>query len=280
METGHSLYKHTDYRVFLQSYAQKMTQKRPGWSYSVWARQLKLKDPSSLNKILQGRRHPGTSIVNQMIRYFKFTEKQALYFRDLVSLHKVKDDPRLSVLILEKMGKTFPNGAFRQLTDREFVLISNWMAMPIRELIRSPYTVKKDAHDLSTLCLFKITAREIQKLIQIMIDLELIRRDEKGTLVVAEGRVDTTSDLSSEALRRAHHQVLLHTIEALESIPVNQREFTTRTFLMRQENLSRAKELIRQFKIEFEKLLEEESGDRVVQLQIQFYPLTEKLKEN
>ncbi len=38
--------------------------------------------------------------------------------------------------------------------------------------------------------------------------------------------------------------------------------------------MGKAKELIRDFKKKFEKLMEEETGDRVYQIQIQLFPLT------
>ena len=85
--------------------------------------QLGLKDTSSITKIIQGQREPGAAITGGLIRYFKFSPKDAQYFQDLVRLRKIKTDPRLSVLLLEKMGKDHPDGALRILDDKSFQLL-------------------------------------------------------------------------------------------------------------------------------------------------------------
>lgn len=40
-----------------------------------------------------------------------------------------------------------------------------------------------------------------------------------------------------------------------------------------------AKEMIREFKNKFEKIMEEEDGDQVYQIQVQFFPLTKKASD-
>ena len=83
----------SDYRSFLLSYAQDMKRRRPSWSYRSWAKKLELGAVSSITKIIQGDRNPGPVLIEKLIRYFKFRERDAQYFRDLVQLHKIKQDP-------------------------------------------------------------------------------------------------------------------------------------------------------------------------------------------
>jgi hypothetical protein len=65
--------------------------------------------------------------------------------------------------------------------------------------------------------------------------------------------------------------------EALRAQDVLEREFLGCCMVIRPENVSRAKELIREFKDRFEELLEEDEGSQIYQLQIQFFGLTQEI---
>lgn len=108
MKSTVDIKKFTDYRTFLVAHVQEMKAKKKAWSYGIWARSLGLKDPSSVTKIIQGQRDPGPEITERLVLYFQFSEKQSQYFRDLIRLEKIRDDARLSVLLMEKMGKEHP----------------------------------------------------------------------------------------------------------------------------------------------------------------------------
>lgn len=268
----------TSYRTFLIAHAQEMKRVRKSWSYGAWARSLGLQDPSSITKIIQGQRHPGDKITESLIQYFRFTDRNAQYFRDLVRLEKIQHDPRLSVLLMEKMGKEYPKSSKRVLDEKAFSVISNWYCLALREVVRFDGT-ETDAESLSKKFLFKVTAREIMRAIEAMIKLDLLKRDESGKLQLAQGLLDTQNDIANEAIQRYHEQMLGHAQTSIRSVPVIEREMSSTTLLMSSKNLSRAKELIREFREKFERILEEDSGDRVYQLQVQLFPMTTSLNE-
>ena len=275
MRTNVNVTQFTDYRSFLLAHAQDMKTSKKSWSYGAWAQSLGLKATSSITKIINGEREPGPQITEQLIQYFKFNAKQSQYFRDLVKLHKIKHDPRLSVLLMEKMGKEHPDAEIRIMDDKSFLVISNWYYLALREFCRMQ-DFKEDPEWISENLLFKVTSRDIIAAIKTLLSLGLLKRDKKGTLSLAEGRLDTTNDISSEAIKRYHEQMLENAKLALRKIDVRDREITSTSLLMSSANIDKAKELIRDFKMRFEKLMEEDSGDQVFQLQIQLFPLTKK----
>lgn len=279
MRTSINITQFTDYRSFLLAHAQDMKTSRKNWSYGSWAQSLGLKATSSITKIINGEREPGPQITEQLISYFKFTHKQAQYFRDLVKLHKIKHDPRLSVLLMEKMGKEHPDAQVRIMDDKSFSVISNWYYLALREFCRM-HDFKEDPEWIAESFLFKITARDVSNAIKVMLDLGLLKRNSKGFLFLAEGRLDTTNDVASEALKRYHEQMLENAKLALRRVAVHEREITSTSLVMSSTNMEAAKELIRDFKLKFEKLMEEDTGDQVMQLQIQLFPLTTKIQRS
>ncbi|MGZ3796230.1 MAG: DUF4423 domain-containing protein [Pseudobdellovibrionaceae bacterium] len=267
----------TDYRSFLLAHVQDMKSTKKNWSCGVWTQTLGLKTTSSITKILNGERDPGPQITERLIHYFRFDTKQAQYFRDLIKLQKIKHDPRLSVLLMEKMGKNHPDAKLRIIDDKSFQVISNWYYLAVRELCRMR-NFKEDPEWIAEEFLFKVTARETASAIKTLLALGLLVRNAKGHLCLAEGRLNTANDISNEAIKRYHEQMLENAKRALRTVPPNEREITSTTLVMSSSNMEKAKELIRDFKNNFEKLMEEDSGDRVFQIQIQLFPLTKKNK--
>ncbi len=277
MKMAVNLYQFTDYRTYLVAYAQDMKHKRKQWSYGAWARVLGLKSTSSITKIVQGQREPGEEITERLIKYFEFSDKQARYFRDLIQLEKINRDPKLSVLLIEKMGKEYSDSSIRIMDNKSFMTISHWYYLALRELCRTK-TFKEDPEWISSRFLYRVTPRDIRQAIQVLLDVGLLAREKNGKLYLAEGRIDTTTDISSEAIKRYHEQMLEHAKIAVRETPVEEREITSTTLVMSSKNIGMAKELIREFRQNFERLLEEDTGDRVFQIQIQLFPLT--VKEN
>ncbi len=265
----------TDYRAFLIAHVQDCKRRKPDWTFGIFARQLGLKDPSSITKIIQGQREPGDAITGKLIHYFSFSPKDAQYFKDLIRLRKIKDDPRMTVMLLEKMGKDHPNATFRLLDDKSFQVISNWYCIAIREMVKLDQFVADPAW-ISKMLQFKVTPTEASKAIDLLVNVGLLERVE-GKLLVREGRFHTSNDLSSEAIKRYHESMLDNAKEAIRKFNVDEREFSAASLTMSSSRIGEAKELIREFKSRFAKLLEEDKGDITSQIQIQFFPLTKIL---
>ncbi|MEK6706132.1 MAG: TIGR02147 family protein [Bdellovibrionota bacterium] len=273
MKTELQVQKFTDYRAFLLAHAQDMKKQKPSWSYRCWAKTLGLSATSSITKIIQGQRHPGPLMTEKLIQYFRFRERDAQYFRDLVRLYKIRRDPKLSVLLMEKMGRQHPGGAIKILDDPTFSIVSGWYHFVIREMSRMD-SFFEDPEWISKSLRFKATPREVGQAIQKLLQANMLIRDERGRLKVSDGRIHTGSGAASEAIKRYHEQMLENAKQGVRAIPMDEREFTSSVLVVRKENLSRAREAIREFKNKFVELFEETAGEAVYALQIQLYPVT------
>lgn len=273
---GPNIQHFTDYRNFLLCFNESQKKKNPNWSYGVWSQKLGLKDTSSLTKIVNGQRNPGSNTISSFSKYFKFNKKEKEYFEDLIRLQKSANDPRLSVILLKNMEKKFPNSQVRILDLKSFSVISHWYGLAIREMVRLS-DFQEDPKWISSILNFKVTPTQVQKMLDTLLELKLIVRNENNRLVISsEGRIHTENDIASEALKRYHEQNLENASLALRTIDVKEREFLTSCFNMKKSNVLKAKELIREFKNNFVQLLEEEQANdlELFQLQMQFYPLT------
>ena len=276
-EAIHDLVHYLDYRAFLADHAGEQRRKNPHWSFGVWAKKMGLSNTATLTRVLQGDRHPGPQLVDGFVKYFRFSAKDAEHFRDLVRLSKTQKDPKLATLLLEKMGRRFANGKVRTVDEQTFQTISRWYCLPIREMVRQR-SFKNDCQWIANRFLFHVDAKETEEALFNLKSLGLVDADPvTHTLKIAEGRLNTGDDIANEAVKRHHEEMLDNAKKALRTVDVAEREITAQTLSFSSQNLSKAKQLIREFQDKFSELMEDSlEGDRVFQMQIQFFPLTKK----
>jgi uncharacterized protein (TIGR02147 family) len=262
-----------DYRSFLKTHFEVKQKLNPSWSLGAWAKRLDLKATSSLTKILNGDRDPGESITEKFAQYFDFDSNEKNYFNDLIRLSKIKDDPRLKMILMQKMGREYPDAHLHVLTDKSFEIISNWFCMTIREMVRL-YDFQEDPEWIQERLMFEVSVDEIRQAIKDLLHQGLIKRNDEGKLISSQGLLHTTNDVASKSIKRFHKQMLDHAKTSLHTVDVELREFSSETLTINKSNISQAKELIRDFKAKFARLLEEQQGDETYQLQVQFFPLT------
>lgn len=262
-----------DYRIFLIAHAQEMKKRNPAWSYGAWAKRLGLKTTSSITKVIKGQRAPGASVTSGLIRYFEFSREDADYFRDLIELDRVKRDPRLKAIVMERIEAVYPKAAVRILDDQTFSLISRWYCLAVREMTELDRFVE-DPKWISRNFRYKVTAREAQDAIDLLLKTGLLVRDGKGRLRTADASINTQSDLASEAIRRFHSQMLGNAEASLETVALEEREFISTSLVVSRERLGEAKKFLREMRAQFVRKFEVKGGDELYQLQLQLFPLT------
>ena len=264
-----------DYRDYLSAYFTLKKASNPSFSYGQWSKRLGLKGTSSLTKVIQGEREPGPVITEKIGKYFDFDATEMSYFSDLIRLSKLKDDPRLRMMVMEKMGREFPDAKLKVIDDKSSQIISDWFCLTIREMVRLQ-DFQEDLSWIQKRLLFPVEVPDIELAIKNLLHQGFIKRDRSGTLVTSAGLLHTTNDVSSKAIKQYHSQMLDNAKLALKDVDVSLREFSAETLTISTQKIPVAKELIRDFKAKFARLLEEQSGDETYQLQIQFFPLTKE----
>ncbi len=268
-----SVFDYSDYRVFLKEFHRAKKSARSGWSYSVWAKQLKLKSPSSLVMIVKGQRNPSDSLVQVLTRQLELGLKEAEYFSDLVQLHKNQHDPRLSILLMERLARRHRADQFRQVDLDAFAAISNWYYYAIRELVGMP-GFQESPLWISRRLRFRVSPPEARKALVTLVKIGLLKRDRSGKLQAADLHVETSSVMGGEAMRRFHEQALENAKTSLRTVEVEGREIIGTSFVMPRKKMAHAKEQLRKFLNEFCDRLEDPSGDGVFHLELALYPLT------
>lgn len=270
------LFEYFDFRNFLADHLEYVKRGNPRFSYGSWAVRMGLSSTASLTRLVKGDRFPGAEITRRLCEYFRFSERERRYFENLVLLERVKGDPELKPLVVEKLLAVNHKRKFQALDHETFRMISNWYYFAIRELsqrgdfIRDPKWIAEQLQ-------FKVSRREVSRALKTLESLGLIQSRPGKPSGKALSDVDWESDVAGEASKRNHEQSLENAKLALREVELEAREFVSACFNLESRQIPLAKTLIREFKERFIRTLERpHEGDATYQVQIQFFPLTNK----
>ncbi|MGE3975406.1 MAG: TIGR02147 family protein [Bdellovibrionales bacterium] len=229
----------------------------PNYSVRAFAKKVGI-SPATLSLILQGKRRVSRKLATQLCDklYFDPQERSEILggFIEKDSKNRVQNDPQ-----------------FVQMNMDQHQVIADWRAFAILSLMKTP-TFKNDLKWLAER--LGASSKEVTTSLETLKRLEMIK-EEDGVLKRIPTRYRTTDDVVNISLRQSHQQTLELAQAALESVPVQQRDYTWVTIPMDLQKMNDAKTLIRKFQDDLALLMEEgKEPTEVYRLAMQFFPLT------
>lgn len=166
---------------------------------------------------------------------------------------------------------------YLQLSADQFRIIGDWYHFAILTLMRT----RRFKSDVSWIARrLGLSLSVAQSAVARLKRLRLVEQDRFGRLKRSKTSFRTTDDVADGSIRRAHFQYLEHARDALETLPVDVRDFTSLMLTLDPKKLPQAKELIRKFQDDFEAVVGAGPQPEVYQLCIQLFPLTKINLEN
>jgi plasmid maintenance system antidote protein VapI len=242
-------------RLYLQGELLRRCEKNPGYSLRSFARALQL-SPSSLSRILKGERAISETTKKRLIPLLGLSPEEA------VSL-SIDKDPAL--------GQAYQ---LRELSHDSFALISDWYHYAILELTQLR-SFQPKAHWIASA--LGITVSEVNAAIERLLRLGLLNMTQDGDWLVSAGsNTNVSQEILASAHRKLQKQILEMALEAVEEVPIKQRDQSSMTMAISTRRLPEAIEKITSFRRELCAFLEQDGDrDEVYQLSISLFPLTQ-----
>ncbi|OUR97186.1 hypothetical protein A9Q84_12735 [Halobacteriovorax marinus] len=270
-----NIFNYSDYREFLRDFNEMKKRVNPSWSFGLWARELGLNSISSITMIINGQRHAGKKIQKSLIDFFKFNTKEAYYFEELVKIAKSsKDNPSLTILLLDQNSEL---KEMREQNTAQVDLFFNWKAHCVKEL-----TQLKDFFPSGTWIETRtnglIKKDEGKKLLDLLISEGFLEKTffEGKEVIQPSSTIVPTKEVTKEAAHSYHKALMENSAKAIEK-DKDLRSLHATTLSLLTSDLAKAKDIIREFQINFSEQIEQSPGDEVYQLNIQLFPLTKKI---
>jgi uncharacterized protein (TIGR02147 family) len=271
-----NVFDYTDYRILLADLYQQRKSEWVAFSYRYICSKVGISSAGFFTNILNGKRNISDELIFKFAELFGFSRVETEYFECMVHYDQSREPDRRKyyhdkMIVMRKTS-------IYELTAEQNEYFSNWYNVAIRELINF-YPFNGDYEALAKMLAPSITATQAQNAIELLLKLNLIRKD--GELyIVTDKTVRTSNQTSLSAIHHYQRAAMTLAQTAIERFDRADRNISTLTL-----NISTA-----QFKAISEKLTEfqlvalemaksdPEPSERVYQFNFQIFPLTKCYK--
>ncbi len=288
-----SIYDYENYVRFLNDWFKEEKSKNKKFSHQFFAQTAGFKSRSFMANILNGSRALNPKYIFKVAMGLKLQSKETKYFEALV-YYKESKDLKEKDFHFKLAQKLKPRTKINKIKSMQQEYFQKWYYPVLRELL-TYFDYKDDYKLLGQQLTPSITETEAKKAVRLLLELELIRKkvvQKKDASIVhnkknvfyeqTDNVVFGDDDDYSEAMAIRNFQEV--TIElaktALRETPRSETNFLTYTFSTNKEGVKEVNEIINEFQ---DKLItvvgEHKKLDSTLQLNIQFFPLTEITKE-
>ncbi len=241
------------------------------------AKQLGYSSASSLSMIFTGDRLPSNDFLDAIFEHWHLSGEEGQYLRNVVQLEKLQRKGKATMQVLARLDRFKKVSNTHKLNIQQFSMMSEWYHLVIKTLI-SCFDFKEDYNWISRRLRKKVTSSQINKSIDVLLDLGLIERDLNGKLMRTTKLIETTHELPSEAIREHHKGMMQRAIEAVEEQDVSDRHFNSLTFKFDPKFMPEAKDKILTFVKDFNSRYQSEEASQVYQLNVQLFEHTKEEK--
>lgn len=242
-------------------------ERNAAYSARAFARDVGL-SPSFLSQVLSGRKCLADERARDIASALKWDEEKATRFLLLVRFEGAESDAARAEIQADWRRHTGADLEFRQIDADQFRIISDWYHVAIIELAGH-----KDFNgDIKWLARrLAITALEARGAVERLLRAGLLERTSEGIRRRAGHNI--TQEVSSEAIRRFHAQMLGKAQEALARQAVDARVFNGVTLSLRPDAIPLAKEKMRRFYQEMIETLDDPTASSIFHFSMQLFRL-------
>lgn len=239
--------------ILLEEYVRAQT-RNPSYSMRSYARKVGISQ-AAISQILAGKR--------------PLTRKSAL-----AVLRNLDIDPTEISKIIDDESDTVEK--YQSVDMDSFKLISDWYYYAILSLVETKDFNSSPQWIARRLGLTETTA---QAAIDRLVKLDLLDRDNNSGKLRATGlQFQAISAIANAALKKANRQNLELAENAIDNIPVEQRDMTAITLCFDPSRIEDARKMIKNFRRQFSRVMESGHKKEVYKLCIQLFPLTKEEK--
>ncbi len=277
MEAGKpNLFEYNDYRAYLRAMYSFLKSTRRTFSFRFFAREAGFSSPNFLKLVMDGKRNLTVESLRRFSKALKHNRQEAEFFESLVFFNQTTSQEEQNRLY-ERLSKSRRYRAVKPLERDQFRFYSRWYYSAIRELV----TLKgfqENPEWISKILGGRLQAHRVEKAIDLLLKLKLLRRNSRGRLEQVDSTITSGVEVRSLAVANFHREMLAEAAHAMERIPSEERDLSAVTLGVPASKMKELKERIAHFRKDLLATIvsDAESSDRVYQLNIQLFPLTEK----
>ncbi len=272
------IFQYLDFRKFLSDRFEELKRTHRGFSHRAFAKIAGFASSNYVMLVMQGKRNLSGDGILKIAKALKLKKAEAEFFENLVRFNQAAGDVERS-FYYSRIAANRKYAAARPIEKGQFEYYSKWYVPAIREMVLLR-DFKEDPAWIAARVTPRITARDAEAALRLLLDLGLIARDESGRLTQQDRHIASGDEVSSLAMTNFQRDMIERAVSSIDATPVDEREIGSVTFAVSKGKLAEAKRMIREFRSRLAGFLaEEETADEVYQFNFQLFNLSRKVSE-
>jgi len=272
------IYSHQDAVTYLNTVFEEKKEKNHRFSLRAWAKKIGETNAAHLSMILSRKRRLRPKLADRICQSLHLNESESHYFSAMVKL-TFAESPNDKIFYQEVLATLNPEHNFSNINHDQAKILSSWVHIAILEM-----THLKDFQSNPQWIAMKLglpsNSEECATAIERLLRVGLLKKDPHGKLKKTD--LNTSyGHIPSQEIRQSQADFIQQGLLALEQAPPEGREISCYTVATNSEKIVRAKGMIKEFRQQLGKFLEEDDGDTVYQVNFQLFNLlkTQNLKD-
>lgn len=269
------VFAYRDYRAFLAGYYEKRKASKQGFSYAEFSQAAGLRSANYLKLVIDGDRNLGPELARRFGEACGLRDDALDYFCALVRFGQAKSaDEREALYKTLQSFRRFR--ATHRLDQAQSAYHSQWYIPAIYELA-ARLDFDENPRWLARTLLPPISAKEATQALQVLVQLGLLVRDAQGRLSQADAVVETPEGPLGHQVAQFHRMMLQRAAEAIDRVPREEREIGALTLCVSEARMHELKAELEAVRLRLlERYMKDENPERVVQVNLQMFPLSAK----
>ncbi len=271
------VFDYIDFRDYLSQVLESLKGSDKKMTYRKLSAKFGFKSPNFLLLLIQKKRRMSVETAQRISKILNLNKMEQEYFvlmvkSTLVSDLAEREQMTKRMLSLQRSRQQKP------IEPRLYGLYENWYQIILREI----FNLQQVPQTLSFLSYFfeeKVSEKQIASAIEKLSELGLIER-KNGRWVNKQVHLKTGDFFSNTLLILFHKKMLELAEKSLDRHSAQERYLSTLTLPVSEASQQKIRELIEEFKMKALEISEEfAEGNRVMQLNLQFFPMTRMYDE-
>ncbi|MEO6097128.1 MAG: TIGR02147 family protein [Fibrobacteria bacterium] len=268
------IFAYTSYARFLRDWYAERKRRNPKFSYETLSRKAGFKSRSNLIEVSTGKKALTLSRIFGVAKALELGPGESEYFESLVRFNNAATLKERE-FHLAKLGGLAGKTPGRVISEGQFAYFSEWHHPVVRELVCMP-GFDGDFSRLAKTLRPVLTARQAKDSVELLQRLGLLEKTAHGRYRQADGAIQTEDELTSFIILRYQKENLRLAEDALDTVDPRSRDISTLTAGVSKACFLAVKKEIQAFRRHLSKIVEKDEGpDRVYQLNLQFFPVSE-----
>lgn len=278
-----------DFRLYLRDMYEfkKQTEGSPirPYSYSAFSAAADIKSPNYLKLIIEGKRNLSDDMVARFAKALRLDKEDTAEFRALVfygqALDPMERNHFLKNLSDLRSRRELARG---EIDSKSWDKVPSWMGWVLYSMVDQA-GVSFDPELLAKLIRAKVDISDLKSSLKKLVDSgQLVKDPESDEYTKQKSASEIGQDLPVSLIRKLQAELIYLGIESLFRDSPKEREFGALTVAMTPEEFEQVRFELRQLRKRLHRDITvnrmSTKGERVYQLNIQLFPLTDKVIEN